>query len=522
MKKYFLLIFIIFLSFLIGNLFDAHAIDSLVKIELRNSYRQFEKCMQSHKNDITECMYEFDKSLETHKKALKSNPENENIKSKLLLLVNTLNDIAETYYSVANKKKGNDPALSEKYYKKSAICYDRLIKLYPKKLEFSTKLKNAQYFASYEEVEKYVLELRGRKKLDYAMLSLQKLQSSRHVFNASFGQNKELNGIMNETVNMLEQKVNKLFWDTIQNGKPENTKALICLIQAQGNVIGFSNKTEHMNNLAKMENKIIQIIQGLQEDYKRDFKRINSDYKGGKYAKASEGFTQLLHKIDNFPDYASAPIDLQKKIAKATNDFDIKQFGQAVANKEKLAKATDSYLLLVEKGKNAFSRKDWLNAYNNFKKASDFTKENELAVEVDISQSWLKKTQKKIAKLDADEIFSEELALLRYKPVSYSNWLNIAKKGNFSKEYVSLSGNYQQTVDNVVILKNPTLNFDFFLETAFVGEEMNSVGLIFDKKRLLREEDYISCIGKFDDIKKMETIMGVEIQLPVFEVIWSR
>jgi hypothetical protein len=62
--------------------------------------------MKDHSNDITECLEAFNKAVDTHKDALKSEPANENIKNTLLQLVNAMNDIAETYYSTAESKKG--------------------------------------------------------------------------------------------------------------------------------------------------------------------------------------------------------------------------------------------------------------------------------------------------------------------------------------------------------------------------------------------------------------------------------
>lgn len=497
-----------------------YAMDPLTKIELRNSYKKFENCMQSQKNDITECIDDLNKTIGAHQKALKLNPENNGISSKLLLLVNTLNDTAETYYVSANKKKGIKPGLSEKYFRKAAICYAQLIKLYPQKREFSDRLEQSSFFADYEYVEKYVFELKERKRLDLALLSLQKLKKARDSFKNSYGSNQFLEDTINDSVKQLEKKTVTLFYRVRQNNSPGDADKLIYLVQTQRDIIHFHNDNVFIENLSKMENSFIQMVKALHVEYVSEFDKINSVFDDERYAEASYGFGELLHKIESFPDYSSAQKEFKDKINKAIDNFDIEQFTQTVSKKEKLAKTTDSYLQIVKNGKAAFDKEDWLDAYNKFKQANLFAENNNLAVSDDISQDWFNKTIKIIKQLDVDEIASIKLAKLRYNAISYSKWLEHAKNGNFSTEYVSLSGNFQQQIDNVVILKNPTLEFDFFLGTVFVGEKMNSMGLLFNNKHLFRENTDISCIGKYNSIQKLVTILGNEIQLPVFEVIW--
>ena len=96
--------------------------------------------MAHNQNDITECIDEFRISVETHKIALRKEPTNKKAQNKLLLLVNTMNDIAETYYSAALKQKTKKLSIAKKYAEKGILCYAQLIKLYPSNESF--KIKN--------------------------------------------------------------------------------------------------------------------------------------------------------------------------------------------------------------------------------------------------------------------------------------------------------------------------------------------------------------------------------------------
>ena len=503
-----------------GELYTAYAIDSLTKIQLRNSYKQFEKCMKDHSNDITECLEAFNKAVDTHKDALKSEPANENIKNTLLQLVNAMNDIAETYYSTAESKKGIEPTLSKKYYIKAAICYKQLVNLYPNKVEFKEVLTNAKYLSKYEEVEEYIFEFKNRKRLDYALLTLQKLKASRNSFNSSFGQDEKLNNNMNEVVAQLEKKVNRLFQEIVQKQNPNDMGSLIYLIQAQLSIIDFHETQVYKENLLKLETTTISIIKDLKDSYGADFKRANNNFKKGEYSAAAKAFDQLLVKMESFPEYSTAKDDLKVRISKATNNFDIDLFRNTVSHKTQVAKDTDNFLSMMENGKRAFKQKDWVTAYDTFEGAGKFVKGKQPAVNVNVSQKWFNKVQEEIDDLDNDEITSLRLAKMYYKPMSYSEWLGIAKNGKFSKNYVSLSGSFQQKIDDVVILKKGTIEYDFTFEVAYQSEQMNSVGIIFKKKRLFKEGNYISCIGKFKKIDKFKTLLGEKIELPVFKVIY--
>ena len=158
MKKNILLVLYIILM-----IFSAvpvlHAFDAVTKINLRNSYNAFENCMESSRNDITRCLESFRKVVDTHKKALKVEPGNKDVKEKLLVVLNSMNDIAETYFNAANNKRGKDPFKAKQYFLKSYTCYKELEKIYSKKPEFAKKAKEAKYLAAYEEVVGYILEL---------------------------------------------------------------------------------------------------------------------------------------------------------------------------------------------------------------------------------------------------------------------------------------------------------------------------------------------------------------------------
>lgn len=562
-------------SILICLPFPVFCLDAITRIELRNSYSKFEQCMENNKNDITECVSEFNNAVAIYKKALKLEPDNKTAREGLLVLCNTFHDIANTFNNAAEKKRGIDPGISQKYYRKAVVCFEQLIKLYPSKESFKEQLKNAMYYSKYEEVEANVVELKARKRLDYALLTLHKLKAARDSFNTSYGEQKRLNNILGETLDTLESKVNTLFAKSVKNWKPDDMPLLFFLVKAQEQVVDFTNKNKHHDNLGLMQNEIIEIAKCVVDDYRNDYKTAMSDYQHGKFAEAGNKLKNLLAKTNSFPDYGGAKPDLRDAIEQGINNFSIEQFRQDVSRKEQIAKATSVFLAEIEKGKDSFNHKDWhgacerfkgaarfakgkrlavdekiarewltkaetqiflckidngklmlkdnhyVKAYRTFKEAAEFADEKQLREKTGIAKKWLKKAQKSIDKLDDDDIKSTDLAILYYKPLSYAKWLRLAKQGKFSRDYVLLSGSFQQKVGKVVILKNSALKFDFLLDNIFIGQEMNSVGLILRNKRLLKDGDYIQCIGKFDDIEKFRSMFGVEIQIPVFKVIWN-
>ena len=500
---------------------NTYAFDALTKIEIRSSYKQFEKCMQDAQNDITECFKEFNRAVDVYKKALKEEPQNDKIKQKLLTLVNALYDITETYYSAAQSKKGVDPGLSNKYFLKAALCYDQLIKLYPDKMEFRDISKQAKYLAAYEDVKVYLLELTNRERLDYALLTLHKLKSSRASFNSEFGQSEDLDKNIDEVVSQFAAKVNHQFKSELESGGTDSMQTLVDLIDAQAKIIDIEPKEKYKTTFAQMETDIIRLISDLIKSYYADLKKSNIYFEKGEYVQAEQSFGFLLDRTKSFPSYSSSNSSLQSRIVKSTNNFNLGKLQSEIQRKGQVAKNTADFLSIVENGKKAFSRKEWIVSYNAFNTALEFSKGHALAVKKDIPSDWLIKVQKKIANLDDDEIINRELADLHYKPLFYGEWLRFAKKGEFSKKFVSVSGKFQQKVGDVVILKDDTVEYDFVLETVFRGEQMNSAGIILKKNRLLQEGDFISCIAQFNSIMKFPTVMGSEIQLPVFNVIWA-
>ena len=296
--------------------------------------------------------------------------------------------------------------------------------------------------------------------------------------------------------------------------------SLIYLIQAQLSIIDFNETQIYKENLLKLETTTIGIIKDLTNNYKIAFRDATSNFDKGSYSAAGKAFDQLLVSMQSFPDYSTAMPDLQTRIAKATENFNIDQFKQSVSQKAQVAKATDSFLSLMDKGKGAFKRKDWVTSFDVFQEAEEFAKGKHIAVNTNVAQKWFNKVQKKINDLDDDEITSLRLAEMHYKPMSYFDWCGAAKKGKFSKNYVSLTGQFQQKIDDVVILKKGTIEYDINLEVAYHGEQMNSVGIIFKENRLFKDGDHISCIGKFKEIEEFKTLLGEKIELPVFKIIY--
>jgi hypothetical protein len=324
--KYFtlLLVFISSMSFFIDC--KSYALDAFTKLELRNSFRQFEKCMDKSSNDITECINEFNNAVVIYKDAFKKEPSNEDVQYKLLLLVNTMNDIGETYYSAAEKKKGIDPSLSQKYYEKASICYNQLIELYPSKEDFKDLLKKANYLSKYEEVEGYIFELNNRKRIDYALLTFKNLKSSHDSFIATFGRNEKLIKDVDHVIVQFANKLKHLFDTTVNRKDSEGIKSLIYLIEAQSEIADTCNKKDYRTTLAHMESEIIQIIDEMVKSYNSDLEKSEKDFNNEKFSEAEMGFKNLLSKTNLFPDYSSANQSLQIGISRATNNFNINQF----------------------------------------------------------------------------------------------------------------------------------------------------------------------------------------------------
>ena len=521
--KSFIVVSICLISVFIAK--STYAFDALTKVQMRSSYTIFEKCMQDAENDITICLIEFSRAVDVYKKAIKEEPQNENIKQKLLTLVNALYDIAETYYSAAESKKGVEPGVSSKYFSKAAVCYDQLIKLYPDKIEFRDLSKQATYLAGYEDVELYVIELKHSEVLDGALVTLQELKSTHNSFTSRFGQNEDLNNIIDnvidEVMGQFADNVSERFKTTLEDQGAGSVQTLVDLVNAQANIISVDPKEKYKTAFVQMEAHIIRLINDLIKSYYAEFKKGNSYYNKGDYVQAEASLGSLSTRLEAFPSYSSANSSLLSRIRKATDNFNLGKFRVEVHHKGQVAKNTAEFLSIIENGKTTFKKKDWITSLKTFSGAIEFAKGHSLAVKKDIPSDWLIKVQKKVANLNDDEIINRELADLHYKPLFYGEWLGLAKKGEFSKDYVSVSGKFQQKVGDVVILKDDTVEYDFMLETVFRGEQMNSAGIILKKNRLLQEGDFISCIAQFNDIVEFESVAGAEIQLPVFNVIWS-
>ena len=87
-------------------------------------------------------------------------------------------------------------------------------------------------------------------------------------------------------------------------------------------------------------------------------------------------------------------------------------------------------------------------------------------------------------------------------------------------EPVYIYGDVQQQVEDVVILKKDTFEYSFLTDTIYQGQKMNNVGIMFNDQRLIREGRYIECIAKYKRLESFTTVLGAEIKIPVFKVIW--
>ena len=104
--------------------------------------------------------------------------------------------------------------------------------------------------------------------------------------------------------------------------------------------------------------------------------------------------------------------------------------------------------------------------------------------------------------------------------LSFDGWLKKAESGKFSKEPVHIYGDIQQQVEDIVILKKDTFEYSFLTDTIYQGQKMNNVGIIINDRRLIREGRSIECIAKYKRTESFTTVLGVEIKIPVFKVIW--
>jgi len=313
----------------------AYGLDPMTKIEVRNSYRYFEKCMEQNSNDITECIDKFSKTVRLHKKALKTEPENEKIRDRLLLLVNTLFDIAETYYSAAHKRRDSDRVLAKKYYHKAIICYKKLIDLYPKKTDFREKLKKCEYQKEYLSVEIPILEVANRSIItQYGLLSLRETKRNYALFKKEFGDDANLSNAIENNITKIQEGINQKFTHiTDQSGKADlqTIPKLILLSNYQEAIIGLSTEKELSSNIEQIVKAIDNTIRNNINKFKSNFDKAKVLSKKGELLSARKLLGPLMNEISSFSDVleeGSKNIStlIKKCIDNAIDNFDVKEF----------------------------------------------------------------------------------------------------------------------------------------------------------------------------------------------------
>ena len=355
-----------------------HAFDAVTKINLRNSYNAFENCMESSRNDITQCLESFRKVVDTHKKALKLEQDNEDVKEKLLIVLNSMNDIAETYFNAANNKRGKDPFKAKQYFLKSYICYKELEKIYSKKPGFSKKAKEAKYLAAYEEVVGYILELQSKVDIKDTIYALEKLKKSRNRFYSDYKQNDELSSQMNTVVGNFFRLIKENY---VKAGLPEHMPHFLAYILLQTAIVDFDPNDEHQKLLVTMKEMAVEAMKQTTSKLQTDFDTANAAISNQNFTQASQLFEELLQKAAQYPDTSLATPDVVTGIKKETNNFSVDEFELKVQKRLELAKTSSEFMDIINSGKAALDEKKYYAAYSKFMDAGYFLNDKHLPVD---------------------------------------------------------------------------------------------------------------------------------------------
>jgi len=176
---------------------------------------------------------------------------------------------------------------------------------------------------------------------------------------------------------------------------------------------------------------------------------------------------------------------------------------------------------MVKEAEALIAKHQFLQAINRLNNAIEFASRHRLEVDVDRAKKLISTAELKIKRLPRNKIKDMETARIFYDAITCDEWLSAARKGRLDrKRHVIISGRFQQAVEGIVILKKSSINYDFSLDTAYLDENMNAAGLIFRKRRLFGEGDFIDCIGRFVRTKRFTLVSGAETEIPLFRVVW--
>ena len=498
---------------------DSLAFDAITKINLRNSYSAFENCMVSSQNDITECIETFETAVDVHRKALKLEPENEDVKHNLLVILNSMNDIAQTYFDAATKKQGSQPIMARKYFLKAAICYDQLSKIYTKNDEFHQKKIEANYLAEQEDVIGYIKDLQSKKSINDIIYSLSNLKNSRDRFLSKYKPNENIDSKISSALSAVFMKVKT---DSNKIMLPDQMPQFLSYINLQNVIVEFDPTNAHKNLLVDMQNRVI-------DSALQSVTRLNNLSNLAENSIAKQDFRNAkrlcedaLSISNQYPDTSKASPDLAKRIKNETKQFNLIRFQKDIKNKLTLAETSLQFTGFINAGKTALNQKQYYDAYLKFIDADNFSKSNKVVADPGTAKKYINETLVIISNLEPSEIEDINIARLYYKHLTFSKWLKEAEKGVFSHDPVYITGVVQQEVGGIVILLKDSFQYNFLTDSIYSQQTLNNVGVIFNGDRLMRSGNSVECIGTYKMLQSFETILGSEVKIPIFKVIWPK
>lgn len=114
-----------------------------------------------------------------------------------------------------------------------------------------------------------------------------------------------------------------------------------------------------------------------------------------------------------------------------------------------------------------------------------------------------------VRKLSPQEVASSRsaaIARLYWRPIEIRDWLTAAGRGELiSTNGVHIAGTVEQQFDDRVVIE--------------VSETVRVV-LRLDRKRFFQTSDMVYVIGRFVEMGRFTTVLGVRIDMPVFDVVY--
>ena len=361
------------------------------------------------------------------------------------------------------------------------------------------------------------LNLQSKADIKDIIYALEKLKKSRNRFFADYKQNAELSSQMNTVVGNFFSLIKENY---VKTSLPEHMPHFLAYILLQAAIVDFDPNGEHQKLLVTMKDMAVEAMKQTTSKLQTDFDTANAAISNQNFTQALQLFEGLLQKTAQYPDTSLATPDVVASIKKETNNFSVDEFEAKIQKRLELAKTSSEFMDIINSGKAALDEKKYYAAYSKFMDASYFLNDKQVAVDPGTPKKYIDKTLALISKLKPAQINSINLAKLYFNHLSFAGWLKKAESGKFSNEPVYIYGDVQQQVEDVVILKKDTFEYNFLSDTIYQGQKMNNVGIMFNDQRLIREGRYIECIAKYKRLESFTTVLGAEIKIPVFKVIW--